>query len=282
VIPLQLHTFEELNLPTVMREISNLRRGLILVTGPTGMGKSTTLAAMINYINKTRKAKIVTVEDPVEFVFQHDLSVITQREIGTDTETCTTALRAALRQDPDVIMVGEIRDIETVDTALKAAETGHLVLSTIHTNDVAKTIGRIISFFPPEEQQTVRYRLADNLLSIISLRLLLNKKGTARIPTVEVMRITRSIQECIKDPNRMIEIVDFIAKGQSDHGMQTFDQHLMDLYRANKISLRTAREAASNLADFETRLTLEGEHPSDEPENQEEFTVLDDEFTERF
>ena len=282
VIPLQLHTFEELNLPGVLREISNLRRGLILVTGPTGMGKSTTLAAMINHINKTRKTKIVTVEDPVEFVFRHDLSVITQREIGTDTKNCSTALRAALRQDPDVIMVGEIRDIETVDTALKAAETGHLVLSTIHTNDVAKTIGRIISFFPPEEQQTVRYRLADNLLSIVSLRLLLNKKGTSRIPTVEIMRITRSIQECIKDPSRMIEIVDFISKGQSEHGMQTFDQHLMDLYRANKISLRTAREAATNLADFETMLTLEGEHPSDEAENQEEFTVLDDEFTERF
>lgn len=282
VIPLQVRTFEELNLPNTVPDIANLRRGLILVTGPTGMGKSTTLAAMINDINKTRRTKIVTIEDPVEFVFRHDRSIITQREIGTDTEGFPSALRAALRQDPDVIMVGEMRDVETVDTALKAAETGHLVLSSIHTNDVAKTIGRIIAFFPPEEQQTVRIRLADNLMSIVSLRLLLNKRGTGRIPTVEIMRTTRSIQECIKDPSRAAEITDFIAKGRHDHGMQTFDQHIMDLYRANKISLQTARSAATNLADFETALTLEGEVPPEAPTESEDVTVLDDEITDRF
>jgi twitching motility protein PilT len=282
VIPLQIRGFEELNLPRVVCDIANLRRGLGLVTGPTGMGKSTTLAAMINYINKTRKTKIVTVEDPVEFVFRHDRSIITQREIGTDTEGFATALRAALRQDPDVIMVGEMRDVETVDTALKAAETGHLVLSSIHTSDVAKTIGRLLSFFPPEEQQNVRLRLADNLMAVISLRLLLNKKETSRIPAVEVMRTTRTIQECVKDPKRTHEIAEFIAKGRSDHGMQTFDQHLLDLYRANKISLQTARAAATNVADFETQLTLEGE-PSPAPtDDRESVMVLDDELSERF
>jgi len=282
VIPLQIRSFDELNLPRVVRDITNLRRGLVLVTGPTGMGKSTTLAAMVHHVNKTRKTKIVTVEDPIEFVFKHERSIITQREIGTDTDTFATALRAALRQDPDVIMVGEMRDIETVDTALKASETGHLVLSSIHTNDVAKTIGRLLSFFPPEEQMSVRMRLADNLMAVISLRLLMNKKETGRIPAVEVMRITRSIQECIKDPKRSQEIVDFIAKGRSDHGMQTFDQHLLDLYRANKISLQTARAAATNVADFETQLTLEGEATPPPPEERDGVMVLDDEISERF
>lgn len=282
VIPLQVRTFEDLNLPSAVCDLADLRRGFVLVTGPTGMGKSTTLAAIINYINKTRRTKIVTVEDPVEFVFKHDRSIITQREIGTDTNSFADALRAALRQDPDVIMVGEMRDVETVDTALKAAETGHLVLSSIHTNDVAKTIGRIVAFFPPEEQMTVRHRLADNLVAVVSLRLLLNKRGTDRIPTVEIMRTTRSIQECIKDPGKTQEITEYIAKGRSDHGMQTFDQHLMDLYRANKISLQTARAAATNLADFETVLTLEGEAPPEAPVESEEVTVLDDEITERF
>ena len=282
VIPLQIRSFDELNLPRVVRDITNLRRGLVLVTGPTGMGKSTTLAAMVHHVNKTRKTKIVTVEDPIEFVFQHERSIITQREIGTDTDTFATALRAALRQDPDVIMVGEMRDIETVDTALKASETGHMVLSSIHTNDVAKTIGRLLSFFPPEEQMSVRMRLADNLMAVISLRLLMNKKETGRIPAVEVMRITRSIQECIKDPKRGHEIVDFIAKGRSDHGMQTFDQHVLDLYRANKISLQTARAAATNVADFETQLTLEGETTPPQAEERDGVMVLDDEITERF
>jgi len=257
VIPPQVRSFEDLNLPGAMKDLAKLQRGYVLVTGATGMGKSTTLATVIQEINNTRKAKIVTVEDPIEFVFTQDKAVITQREIGTDTASFPSALRAALRQDPDVIMVGELRDLETVDTSLKAAETGHLVLATIHTNDVASTINRLVSFFPTEEQPQVRARLADNLKAVVSLRLLPNKKQDGRVPAVEIMRSTRTIQECIKDPARAAQITEFIGRGQTD-GMQTFDQHLLDLLRANKISLETALAAASNPADFQTRLELEG------------------------
>ncbi len=257
VIPLQIRTFDDLNLPHVLRDLAQIKRGYVLVTGATGQGKSTTLATMIQEVNKHRKAKIVTVEDPIEFVFTHDKSIITQREVGTDTGSFPDALRAALRQDPDVIMVGEMRDLLTVDTSLKAAETGHLVFSTIHTNDVASTVNRLVSFFPTEEQLQVRARLAENLKAVVSLRLLVNKKQTSRVPAVEIMRSTRSIQECIKDPARTHEINDHIARSRSD-GMQTFDQHLFDLVRANKITVETALAAASNPTDFQTRLSLEG------------------------
>ncbi len=260
VIPLQVKTFDELNLPGVLREISTIRRGYVLVTGATGMGKSTTLATMLNEINRTQKSKIITIEDPIEFVFTHDKSIITQREVGTDTASFPDALRAALRQDPDVIMVGEMRDLQTVDTSLKAAETGHLVFSTIHTSDVASTINRLVSFFPVEEQYNVRSRLADNLSAVVSLRLLVNKKETGRVPAVEVLRSTRSIQECIRDPNRTAELTDFIARGRAEK-MQTFDQHLLDLVRANKISVEVALNAASNPSDFQTKLSLEGTEP---------------------
>jgi len=247
-----------LNLPSVLGDIAQLRRGYVLVTGATGMGKSTTLATILNEINCTRKAKIVTIEDPIEFVFSHDKSIITQREIGTDTSSFPDALRAALRQDPDVIMVGEMRDLETVDTSLKAAETGHLVFSTIHTSDVASTVNRLVSFFPAEEQLQVRARLADNLSAVVSLRLLVNKKQNGRVPAVEIMRSTRSIQECIKDPARAHEITEFMGRGRSDR-MQTFDQHLLDLLRANKVSVETALNAASNPTDFQTKLEMEGD-----------------------
>jgi len=257
VIPLQIRTFDELNLPHVLRDIAQIKRGYVLVTGATGQGKSTTLATMIQEVNKNRKAKIVTVEDPIEFVFTHEKSIITQREVGTDTGSFPEALRATLRQDPDVIMVGEMRDLQTVDTSLKAAETGHLVFSTIHTNDVASTINRLVSFFPTEEQLQVRARLAENLKAVVSLRLLVNKKQTSRVPAVEIMRSTRSIQECIKDPARTHEILDHIGRGRTER-MQTFDQHLFDLVRANKISVETALAAASNPTDFQTKLSLEG------------------------
>jgi twitching motility protein PilT len=257
VIPLQIKSLADLNLPSVLSEISQIQRGYVLVTGPTGMGKSTTLAAMLNEVNRERKSKIVTVEDPIEFVFTHDRSIITQREIGTDTATFPDALRAALRQDPDVIMVGEMRDLETVDTSLKAAETGHLVFSTIHTADVASTITRLVSFFPAEEHLQVRARLADNLKAVVSLRLLINKKQNGRVPAVEVMRSTRSIQECIKDPARTHEITEYIARGRNEH-MQTFDQHLLDLLKANKITVQSALNAASNPTDFQTKLEMEG------------------------
>ncbi len=278
VIPLQVKTFEDLNLPTVLREIAKLQRGYVLVTGATGMGKSTTLATMISEINKTRKSKIVTVEDPIEFVFTHDKSIISQREIGTDTASFPNALRAALRQDPDVIMVGEMRDLETVDTSLKAAETGHLVFSTIHTGDVASTINRLVSFFPTEEQLQVRARLADNLNAVVSLRLLVNKKRNGRVPAVEVMRSTRSIQECIKDPSKTHEITEYISRGRED-GMQTFDQHLVDLLRANKINIETAISAASNPADLQTKLDMEGgviETDEDDPKPEVPFEIETD------
>ena len=258
VIPLVIGSFEELNLPSVLREASSIQRGMVLVTGATGMGKTTTLAAILQDINGRRKCKIITIEDPVEFIFNHDRAIITQREVGTDTHDFPGALRAALRQDPDVIMVGEIRDAETVDTALKASETGHSLLSSIHTSDVVTTLRRLVSFFPAEEQMQARDRIADNIELVISLRLLPNKSGTGRVPAVEVMRTTRMIRECIRDPNRTIEITDHVAKGR-EMGMQTFDQHLLDLYRANSIKLVTACEAASNPRDFATQLALEGD-----------------------
>ena len=266
VIPLDVKGLDALNLPGSLRDLALLRRGYVLVTGATGMGKSTTLAVMINEINRARRCKIVTVEDPIEFVFKHDKSIITQREIGTDTASFPAALRAALRQDPDVIMVGEMRDLETVDTSLKAAETGHLVFSSIHTADASSTIGRLVSFFPTEEQLQVRARLADNLKAIVSLRLLPDKKETGRVPAVEVMRSTRTIQECIRDPAKTPEITDYIARSRAER-MQTFDQHLLDLLRANKISVETALAAASNPTDFQTKLALEGDvgsEPGDE------------------
>jgi len=280
VIPPTIKTFGDLNLPGVLADISKLRRGFVLVTGATGMGKSTTLATMINEINRQRKCKIVTIEDPIEFVFEQDKAIVTQREIGMDTESFPNALRAALRQDPDCIMVGEMRDLETVDTSLKAAETGHLVFSTIHTSDVASTIGRLVSFFPTEEQLQVRARLADNLKAIMSLRLLVNKKQNGRVPAIEIMRSTRSIQECIKDPARTHEMNEFIARGRGDR-MQTFDQHLLDLLRANKISVDTALNAASNPADFQTKLEMEGDFDQ-EPEDEKPETPFEIEPDERF
>jgi twitching motility protein PilT len=281
VIPLQIRSFEDLNLPSSLRDLATLQRGYVLVTGATGMGKSTTLATIINEINHAQKAKIITIEDPIEFVFTHDKSIITQREIGTDTASFPEALRAALRQDPDVIMVGEMRDLETVDTSLKAAETGHVVFSSIHTNDVASTINRLVSFFPTEEQLQVRARLAENLRAVVSLRLLVNKKQNGRVPAVELMRSTRTIQECIKDPARTHEITEYIARGRSE-GMQTFDQHLLDLLRANKISMETALAAATNPADFQTKLALEGGAPDASVPDEKPLQPYEFDSDERF
>jgi twitching motility protein PilT len=280
VIPLQIRTFDELNLPGALRQLAELRRGYVLVTGSTGMGKSTTLATLIQEVNKRRKAKIITIEDPIEFVFTHDQSIITQREIGTDTESFPEALRAALRQDPDVIMVGEMRDLETVDTSLKAAETGHLVFSSIHTSDVGATVNRLVSFFPSEEQLQVRARLADNLKAVVSLRLLPTKKQTDRVPAAEIMQSTRTIQECIKDPAKTGEITEYITRARSEL-MQTFDQHLLDLLQANKITVETALNAASNPTDFRTKLALEGGDPDtsieEEKTNEGPFEIESDE-----
>lgn len=276
VIPMEISTFEALNLPSVLNDISDIRCGLVLVTGATGMGKSTTLATMLQVSNTQRKCKIITLEDPVEFIFKHDKAIITQREIGTDTSDCSVALHAALRQDPDVIMVGEIRDAKTVDTALKAAEAGHAVFASIHTSDVVTTMRRILSFFPGEEETQVRERLADNIEAIVSLRLLPNKKGTGRVPAIEIMRSTRSIRECIRDVNKTAEISDLISKGGEVLSMQTFDQHLLDLYQAGKVRLEVAREAASNPQDFDTKLALEGGASGLEPQASGTVEMGDD------
>jgi twitching motility protein PilT len=256
VVPLKIKTFDDLHLPQVMAKIANLQRGLVLASGATGNGKSTTVAAIIEHINRTRKAHIITIEEPIEFLFKNQISVITQREIGTDTDSFQSALRSALRQDPDVIFVGEIRDRETVDIALKAAETGHLVISTIHTPDAQRTVNRLIGFYPEEEQQTVRTSLAHNLMAVVSLRLLASCNGAGRIPAVEVMLVTRSIEECIRNPEKTSEIQQYIQKGR-EIGMQTFDQHLVEMLQAGKVSLESAKLAATNPAEMALMLTIE-------------------------
>ena len=256
VVPLHIKTFEELNLPRVMEKIANLRRGLILASGATGNGKSTTVAAIIDHINRTRKAHIVTIEEPIEFVFPNKSSVISQREVGTDTESFQAGLRAAMRQDPDVIFIGEVRDRETVEIALKAAETGHLVISTIHTPDAQRTVGRLIGFFPLEDQSMMRARLAQNLMAVVSLRLLLSKNGAGRLPAVEALLVTRSIEECIRHPEKLAEIKQFMEKG-SEIGMQTFDQHLVTLVKTDKISIETAKLAATNSTEMELMLNFD-------------------------
>jgi twitching motility protein PilT len=256
VIPLKVRSFAELNLVPIMEKIAAIPRGLILVTGATGNGKSTTLAAMINHINRTRRTHIVTIEDPIEFLFENELSVISQREVGSDTETFTTALRAAMRQDPDIIMVGELRDLETVDTCLKAAETGHMVMASIHTPDVMRTLGRLLSYFPPEEQMTLRQRIAENLMSIISQRLLVNMDRNGLIPACEIMLTSKTIEMCIKNPEKTADIPKYMAKGK-DMGMQTFEQHLMELVRMKKIRMEEAMAAAEEAEQLERGLTLD-------------------------
>jgi len=257
VIPTEVPTIEALGLPDVLGRIAQEERGLVLVTGATGSGKSTTLAAMINRINTTRSCHILTIEDPIEFLHQNRKSSVSQREIGPDTKNYIVGLRAALRQDPDVILVGEMRDAESTDIALKAAETGHLVFSTVHTTDAAKTIGRIMSLFPADEQLFVRNRLADNLRATISQRLIPRVDGKGRVVAMEVMIVTQTVQEYIRDINRTEGIKDVIEKGRQQYGMQSFDQHLTDLYKAGAITLQTAIHAATNPSDFERALNFE-------------------------
>lgn len=257
IIPSKIPTVEDLGLPPVIRQIADNDRGLVLLTGATGSGKSSTLAAMIHHINQTRRVHILTIEDPIEFLHANIKASISQREIGIDTRNYNVALRAALRQDPDVILVGEMRDAESIDIALKASETGHMVFSTVHTTDAAKTIGRLVSVFPAEEQQTVRYRLADNLKATISQRLLPRADGKGRVVAAEIMIVTKTVQEYIKDESRTGSLKDVIEKGRSQYGMQSFDQHLTDLYHAGVISLDVAKEYASNPSDFERSLNFE-------------------------
>ncbi len=251
VVPFVSPTIENLDLPPVIKNIAMEERGLVLITGITGSGKSTTLTAMINHINNNRPCKIVTIEDPIEFLHNEIKASVIQREVGNDTESFSTALRAALRQDPDVILVGEMRDRSTIEIVLKAAETGHLVLSTLHTLDAPRSIQRILSVFELTEQKMLKQRIAESLKAVISQRLLLRSDRKERIAVFEIMRATLSIQECIKDASKIASIKDLMASGRELYGMQTFDQHLLDLYEDGIINLHTAKSAASSSADFE-------------------------------
>jgi twitching motility protein PilT len=257
LIPIVVYTLDQLNLPPVIAEIAAARRGLVLVTGATGNGKSTTLAAMIRTINESRHAHIVTVEDPIEYLHEPQRCMIIQREVGADTESFRDALSAALRQDPDVIMVGEVRDSETAATCLKAAETGHLVLSAIHTPDTTATIQRYVGLFDPNEQDVVRERLADCLQAVISLRLLASKDGTRRVPAVEILRMTRSMRECIRNSARLGEVPELIRKGHDLYSMQLFDQHLAELVNSGVIGIDAAKHAATNPEELERVLRMQ-------------------------
>ena len=254
VIPFEVPTLEQLQLPSVLQTVASGERGMILVTGVTGSGKSSTMAAMIDHINRTTQKHIVTLENPIEFLHRDVSCSLTQREIGTDTESFRTGLRAALRQDPNVILIGEMRDAETVDTAMKAAETGHLLISTLHTPDATTTISRIIAMFPPEEQEIVRVRLADSLHAVVSQRLLRRKDGHGRVAALEVLIVTPTIRDLILDQNRTAEIREFISEGRDQYGMQTFDQHLMDLVIQGAVDYETAVANASNPSDFELQM----------------------------
>jgi len=254
VIPTKIRALDELYLPKVVEQICDMPRGLILVTGVTGSGKSTTLAAMVDRVNSTRAEHIITIEDPIEFLHRDKKGYVNQREIEVDTPSFTAALRASLRQDPDVILVGEMRDIDTIGTALLAAETGHMVFSTLHTLDAVETINRIIAVFPPPEQKQIRLQLAAVLRAVISQRLVRRSDGEGRVPAVEVMINTAYIRECILVPEKTRSIRDAIAAGTSQYGMQTFDQSLWDLFQANLVSYETALENASNADDFKLRM----------------------------
>jgi twitching motility protein PilT len=267
VIPTKIRTIEELELPRILTQVCEEQRGLVLCTGTTGSGKSTTLAAMIDRINSLRPEHIITIEDPIEYLHRDKKGFINQREVEVDTSSFSTALRAALRQDPDVILVGEMRDLETISTALLAAETGHLVVSTLHTLDATETIQRIIAVFPPPEQKQIRLQLASTLKAVISQRLVRRIDNQGRVPACEVMITTGYIRDCIINPDKTRMIRDAIAAGTSQYGMQTFDQSLFDLYSRNLISLEEALMRASNPDDF--RLRVQGIRSSSDAAREE-------------
>jgi len=248
-------TLEGLNLPPVIHKLCKEERGLILVTGTTGSGKSSTLAAMIDAINQNRTCNIITIEDPVEFLHRDNKSIISQREVGSDTPTFSAALKGALRQDPDVILVGEMRDYETIETAMTAAETGHLVMSTLHTMDAAETINRIIGVFPPYHQRQVRIQLASIIKGVVSQRLVPRADGKGRVPAVEVMLASARVKECIDDKEKTKQLHDAIAQGFITYGMQTFDQSLMKLYSSKLITYEEAVRQSSNPDDFALKVS---------------------------
>jgi len=248
-------TFESLGLPPSVRKLAEEHRGLVLVTGPTGSGKTTSTAAMLSHINATRRCHIVTLEDPIEVMHRDDNAIIDQREIGVDTDDFVTGMKAVSRQDPDVIFVGEMRDTETVTAALQAAETGHLVISTLHTTDARETINRVVDMFPKEQQNQARLSLANSLKGVVCQRLVPRATGEGRVAVVEVLVMTSRLYEFVADPAQLAQIEDAIAEG-SYYGMQTFDQHLLELYQQGEVALRDALAAATNPQDF--RVSLRG------------------------
>ncbi|HEY0971190.1 MAG TPA: type IV pilus twitching motility protein PilT, partial [Gemmatimonadales bacterium] len=253
-VPHRTPRLDELNLPPVVGELALRPRGLILVTGVTGSGKSTALAAMIQHINEKRQANVITIEDPIEFLHRDINSHVNQREVGTDTASFAGALRRVLRQDPDVIQLGEIRDLETLDTALKAADTGHLVLSTLHTTDATQTINRILSFYPPHQQAEVRFTLSSALAAVISLRLVARADRAGRVPACEVLINTAAVRENIRDMEKALDIPDLIREGTVQYGMQSFDQSLMSWYSKGVISYENAVFNATNPSEFALRV----------------------------
>ncbi len=265
VIPIEIPSIDDLNLPQVLKNIAANERGMILVTGVTGSGKSSTVAAIIDEINGNKPMHVVTLENPIEFLHRDKKASITQRDVGSDTATFKSGLRAALRQDPDVILIGEMRDKETIDIALKAVETGHLVISTVHTKNAVQTISRLIAVFDPGEQEMIRIRLSESLQAVISQRLVPKKGGKGRIAAVEIMRVTGTIRDCIKDKDRIDEIHDLIEEGRSQYGSQTFDQHLMDLVRADQVDFNVAKAAANNPSDFDLKMNTFGSSSGADP-----------------
>ncbi len=253
-VPVEIKSLDELTMPEILKKLALKQRGLIFVTGTVGSGKSTTLAAMVREINETANKNIITVEDPIEFLHHDIKSIVNQREIGTDTSSFHEALRHILRQDPDVILVGEIRDALTMEIALMAADTGHLVFSTLHTIDAMQTINRVISFFPPHQHQEIRYLLASTLQAVVAQRLIPLKEGKGRAPAVEVMVVTSTIREYIIDPEKAPLIQQAIREGVSSHGMQSFDQSLMKLLAEGRISMEEALKNSSNPHEFSLRL----------------------------
>ena len=254
IIPIEIPTVEDLNLPPVLNSVAEARRGLILVTGVTGSGKSSTMAAMVDHINQTRDRHIVTLENPIEFLHRDNRSSITQRDVGTDTPSFQVGLRAALRQDPDVILIGEMRDSDTIDTALKAAETGHLVISTAHTRDAVSTVSRLVAMFDSSEQEMVRIRLADTIQSVVSQRLLPRQDQGGRLPACEVLIGTSTIRDCVRDPDRLDEVPELLEEGREHYGTQSFDQHLAELVESGQVSFEVAKMAARSPGDFELRM----------------------------
>ncbi len=253
-VPVKIRSIEELGLPPVIGDLALRPRGMIIVTGTVGSGKSTTLAAMVQHINRNLNSAIITIEDPIEFLHRDEKAIINQREVGSDTSSYHEALRHVLRQDPDAILIGEIRDQETMEIALKAADTGHLILTTLHTIDAMQTVHRVISFFPPHQHQEIRYLLGSTVQSVISQRLLPHASGDGMVPAVEVMVTTGTIRECITNPEKTSLITQAMREGVTQHHMQTFDQALMKLYKEGQVTLDDAMRASSNPHELTLRL----------------------------